>query len=247
MTKVIRTPKPKRYLTSEAGRGYVVDFFEGHLKKHDYSRYIRTSLAADFACTLSEALTDLREEMKVAEQMIDAYMSVGEALGLEDVTQFNVLNAVNALKAAPSNRVNLAAKALIDDIKARYSGEELYCDHMIELEAALNAVSNSDEDKPPRTLKEAHERYTAVVDEIEKITNRIRSAAHSAPLEVVYDQDPITVALKRCQDCWEDGEGVDIGINKLKALEAFGYVQKSGRQWEFTQLGNEKLKASSNT
>ena len=42
--------------TSEGGRRYVADFFARELRRHDFTRYITTTLAADFACALAQHL-----------------------------------------------------------------------------------------------------------------------------------------------------------------------------------------------
>lgn len=42
--------------TSEGGRRYVADFFARELRRHDFARYITTTLAADFACALAQHL-----------------------------------------------------------------------------------------------------------------------------------------------------------------------------------------------
>ncbi|XGB23838.1 hypothetical protein KX924_14005 [Streptomyces sp. II-2-2-2] len=42
--------------TSEGGRRYVADFFARDLRRHDFARYITTTLAADFACALAQHL-----------------------------------------------------------------------------------------------------------------------------------------------------------------------------------------------
>lgn len=42
--------------TSAGGRGYVEWFFANVLKRHDFARYIREALAADFACALAKWL-----------------------------------------------------------------------------------------------------------------------------------------------------------------------------------------------
>lgn len=42
--------------TSEGGRRYVADFFARELRRNDFTRYITTTLAADFACALAQHL-----------------------------------------------------------------------------------------------------------------------------------------------------------------------------------------------
>jgi hypothetical protein len=43
---------------SEGGRAYVSEFFSKRLRRHDFGRYIRESLAADFACALAGYLRE---------------------------------------------------------------------------------------------------------------------------------------------------------------------------------------------
>ncbi|WP_321820749.1 MULTISPECIES: hypothetical protein [unclassified Burkholderia] len=44
--------------TSDGGRGYIAEFFSKRLRRHDFGRYIRELLAADFACALARYLSD---------------------------------------------------------------------------------------------------------------------------------------------------------------------------------------------
>lgn len=45
-------------------------------------------------------------------------------------------------------------------------------------------------------------------------------------------------ALARCDECWSDGEGVDIGSAALARLTALGWIDKVGRsRWEITDEG----------
>ncbi|MFJ3685609.1 hypothetical protein [Pseudomonas sp. NPDC090208] len=39
--------------TSDGGRGFVAELFKNHLRRHDFTRYINQTLAADFACALA--------------------------------------------------------------------------------------------------------------------------------------------------------------------------------------------------
>lgn len=49
----------RKFTTSEGGRGYVAEWFKNVLSRYDYTRYINERLAADFACTLADALYQL--------------------------------------------------------------------------------------------------------------------------------------------------------------------------------------------
>ncbi len=57
--------------TSEGGRRYVADFFARELRRHDFTRYITTTLAADFACALAQHLATTGKQ------------PVGEVLGVD--------------------------------------------------------------------------------------------------------------------------------------------------------------------
>ena len=57
---IVVQPETKlQFKSSEAGRSYVADFFTRVLGRHDFGRYIKDGLAADFACALAPALQDL--------------------------------------------------------------------------------------------------------------------------------------------------------------------------------------------
>lgn len=43
--------------TSEGARRFIADFFATELRRHDFTRYITTELAADFACALAQHLS----------------------------------------------------------------------------------------------------------------------------------------------------------------------------------------------
>ncbi|MFC4706095.1 hypothetical protein ACFPAA_20960, partial [Paraburkholderia caffeinitolerans] len=44
--------------TSDGGRGYIAEFFAKRLRRHDFQRYIKQRLAADFACVLAKHLSE---------------------------------------------------------------------------------------------------------------------------------------------------------------------------------------------
>jgi hypothetical protein len=48
--------------TSSGGRAYIADYFATQLRRHDFARYINSTLAADFACVLAQHLSKLRAE-----------------------------------------------------------------------------------------------------------------------------------------------------------------------------------------
>lgn len=49
-------PGAKKFRTSCEGRAEVARFFAEHLRRHDFTRYINDTLAADFACALAPTL-----------------------------------------------------------------------------------------------------------------------------------------------------------------------------------------------
>ncbi|CAB3681330.1 hypothetical protein [Achromobacter kerstersii] len=48
--------------TSSGGRAYIAEYFATQLRRHDFARYINSTLAADFACALAQHLSKLRAE-----------------------------------------------------------------------------------------------------------------------------------------------------------------------------------------
>ena len=48
--------------TSEGGRGYIAEYFAKRLRRHDFERYCKERLAADFACVLAQHLSDREAE-----------------------------------------------------------------------------------------------------------------------------------------------------------------------------------------
>ncbi|WAI82576.1 MULTISPECIES: hypothetical protein [Achromobacter] len=48
--------------TSSGGRAYIAEYFATQLRRHDFARYINSTLAADFACVLAQHLSKLRAE-----------------------------------------------------------------------------------------------------------------------------------------------------------------------------------------
>jgi len=48
--------------TSSGGRAYIADYFATQLRRHDFAKYINSTLAADFACALAQHLSKLRAE-----------------------------------------------------------------------------------------------------------------------------------------------------------------------------------------
>ncbi|MDH0740175.1 hypothetical protein [Achromobacter spanius] len=48
--------------TGSGGRAYIADYFATQLRRHDFAKYINSTLAADFACALAQHLSKLRAE-----------------------------------------------------------------------------------------------------------------------------------------------------------------------------------------
>jgi hypothetical protein len=48
--------------TSSGGRAYIADYFATQLRRHDFAKYINSTLAADFACALAQHLSKMRAE-----------------------------------------------------------------------------------------------------------------------------------------------------------------------------------------
>ena len=49
-------------------------------------------------------------------------------------------------------------------------------------------------------------------------------------------------ALARCESCWEDGEGTDVGPSALARLVQVGWLHFVGDgEYEITRLGARKL------
>lgn len=195
---------------TDDARYYLATYFSSSIGRHDFKDYILNKLAGDYACVFAAKLADLEEKLHNKREALEyrSYRAdedirlINSALGLADATFDNCVDAIKELKAAPSPRLRIAAKALLDDVKSRHPGEDLYCKFMIELDEAVQQTSK---------------------------INIIQKTERSA--------DPVIAALQRCRECWEDGEGTDIGKDKLKALETFGYVRMLGKQWEITDEG----------
>lgn len=58
--------------TSEGGRGYLAHLFRTHLKRHDFTQYIGTDLAADFACVMSRFVHRLLTNQADMQKRLDA-------------------------------------------------------------------------------------------------------------------------------------------------------------------------------
>ena len=56
--------------TSSGGRAYIADYFATELRRHDFARYINSTLAADFACVLAQHLSKLRAEGVQADEPV---------------------------------------------------------------------------------------------------------------------------------------------------------------------------------
>ena len=56
--------------TSSGGRAYIADYFATQLRRHDFAKYINSTLAADFACALAQHLPKLRAEGVQADEPV---------------------------------------------------------------------------------------------------------------------------------------------------------------------------------
>ncbi|MPS30539.1 MAG: hypothetical protein E2576_14505 [Alcaligenaceae bacterium] len=54
--------------TSAGGRGYIAEYFPKRLHRHDFTRYISETLAADFACALAKHLAATSPAVQAAQQ-----------------------------------------------------------------------------------------------------------------------------------------------------------------------------------
>ncbi|MGV2862110.1 hypothetical protein [Achromobacter sp. AGC39] len=48
--------------SSSGGRAYIAEYFATQLRRHDFARYINSTLAGDFACVLAQHLSKLRAD-----------------------------------------------------------------------------------------------------------------------------------------------------------------------------------------
>lgn len=96
--------QPYNLSTSEGGRAFVRDFFTQRLRRHDFTGYITTRLAADFACALAQFLRD--NLPSVPRDVHDAaWEAYGNAPTLRDCGRSKVDAAVDAAIAVwESNR-----------------------------------------------------------------------------------------------------------------------------------------------
>lgn len=62
---------------------------------------------------------------------------------------------------------------------------------------------------------------------------------HKTPPPTAKDR----AALARCDECWSDGQGVDIGRAALDRLADLGWIEKCGRaRWEISEQGAAVLR-----
>ncbi|MDF8363317.1 MULTISPECIES: DUF4406 domain-containing protein [Achromobacter] len=57
--------------SSGGGRAYIAEYFASQIRRHDFARYINSTLAADFACALAQHLSKLRAEGDNYREVID--------------------------------------------------------------------------------------------------------------------------------------------------------------------------------
>lgn len=96
--------------TSSGGRAYIAEYFATQLRRHDFARYINSTLAADFACVLAQHLSKLRAEgVQAGDLAADAtlpdvlpeLMTDGGAQYVSMATMQTVLRAARAMLRAP--------------------------------------------------------------------------------------------------------------------------------------------------
>ncbi|VVD91350.1 hypothetical protein PCO31110_01636 [Pandoraea communis] len=83
--------------TSTGGRAFVAEFFARRLKRHDFGRYIKERLAADFACALAKYLSEMdaadaqqvgdRKVLHAILEHLDGGISVCERCRYEESTR----------------------------------------------------------------------------------------------------------------------------------------------------------------
>lgn len=113
--------------TSEGGRRYVADFFARELRRHDFARYITTTLAADFACVLAQHLAATGKQ-QVGEVQVDGLATIIAALEHSKPTHDHYPDPVKRHADALAHARVLAAHQPVhvqgsDELRARTDGE----------------------------------------------------------------------------------------------------------------------------
>lgn len=102
--------------TSSGGRAYIADYFATLLRRHDFAKYIHSTLAADFACALAQHLSKLRAEgVQAGEPVTDAQEAFATWWNSQDEgsIQFDLEQYPQDLKATLNNLWNTAWRAAL--------------------------------------------------------------------------------------------------------------------------------------
>lgn len=86
--------------TSEDGRRYIAEFFATELRRHDFTDYISTRLAADFACALAQHLAARQPGAQVPRAWLIHWSHI-PLESTEVTTSASRVDAVNALTDPP--------------------------------------------------------------------------------------------------------------------------------------------------
>ena len=103
----------RKFNTSEEGRKYVADFFSSVLQRHDFTRYINESLAADFACALASGLHDM-----LAAQPAPQRVAVPDEDMVREIIRESMLDVIRRLNQNP---YSLTKQECISEIRAMLS------------------------------------------------------------------------------------------------------------------------------
>lgn len=102
--------------TSSGGRAYIADYFATQLRRHDFAKYINSTLAADFACALAQHLSKMRAEGVLAgEPVTDAQEAFATWWNSQDEgsIQFDLEQYPQDLKGTLNNLWNTAWRAAL--------------------------------------------------------------------------------------------------------------------------------------
>lgn len=107
---------PSVFKTSDAGRQFVADYFANGLRRHDFSRYIKAHLAADFACALADGLHSMLAAAPEAVQVADYEAVIADYARL--VRELDVaLNGDDAARQASLCDLVAQVKSMKEDAK----------------------------------------------------------------------------------------------------------------------------------
>ena len=125
---------PHNLSTSSGGRAYLAEYFATQLRRHDFARYIENMLAADFASTLAQHLSELRAPVASAEVM-DALNWVDDFIARcngDDVGACESVNVLRrALASAPVAREATPSRQALLEAIHRYGNARAMAEHNI--------------------------------------------------------------------------------------------------------------------